>query len=57
MQHWRSTNRRPDIGGPASRPRQPVTGKTGFLNGCKGLVLNGGTSDLLIVPARTSGEH
>ncbi|MGB5628721.1 MAG: acyl-CoA dehydrogenase family protein [Woeseiaceae bacterium] len=26
------------------------------LNGRKGLVLNGGTSDLLIVPARTSGD-
>ena len=27
-----------------------------ILNGRKGLVLNGGTSDLLIVPARTSGD-
>jgi alkylation response protein AidB-like acyl-CoA dehydrogenase len=27
------------------------------LNGCKGLVLNGGTSDLLIVPARTAGNQ
>jgi alkylation response protein AidB-like acyl-CoA dehydrogenase len=26
------------------------------LNGAKGFVLNGGTSDLIIVPARTSGE-
>jgi alkylation response protein AidB-like acyl-CoA dehydrogenase len=26
------------------------------LSGCKGLVLNGGTSDVLIVPARTSGD-
>lgn len=27
-----------------------------ILNGCKGLVLNGGTSDVLIIPARTSGD-
>jgi alkylation response protein AidB-like acyl-CoA dehydrogenase len=27
-----------------------------ILNGCKGVVLNGGTADLLIIPARTSGN-
>jgi alkylation response protein AidB-like acyl-CoA dehydrogenase len=27
------------------------------LNGCKGYVLNGGSADLLIVPARTAGEQ
>jgi alkylation response protein AidB-like acyl-CoA dehydrogenase len=31
-------------------------GDNWVLNGCKGLVLNGATSDLLIVPARTSGD-
>jgi len=31
-------------------------GEDWVLNGSKGLVLNGGTSDLLIVPARTSGD-
>jgi len=27
------------------------------LNGCKGVVFNGGNADLLVVPARTSGEQ
>jgi alkylation response protein AidB-like acyl-CoA dehydrogenase len=31
-------------------------GDNWVLNGCKGLVLNGGTADLLIVPARTTGN-
>ena len=31
-------------------------GQVWVLDGCKGLVLNGGTSDLLIIPARTSGS-
>lgn len=32
-------------------------GNDWVLNGCKGLVLNGGTSDLLIIPARTAGDQ
>ena len=31
-------------------------GETWVLNGKKGLVLNGGTADLLVVPARTAGD-
>jgi len=31
-------------------------GNDWILNGCKGLVLNGGTSELIVIPARTAGK-
>ncbi|MBT8103466.1 MAG: acyl-CoA dehydrogenase family protein [Gammaproteobacteria bacterium] len=37
--------------------RASADGDNWVLNGAKGFVINGGTSDLIIVPARTSGEQ